>query len=196
MGTVTIAIARSRDKKSKKQHSMVGRRFGVAFYFGACIYVKSVYDVGKILKVPKPRRILHMSKISVLAVCDSECQDDASCFASAPRRYFPDHYRMIAIKQLIAVIIISLVRCEGRKPNRHQRDDFEWVISNDAQPLYAFLNVCDALGYDVALWRARILAIGKNPHDDKRMLQKLEDLDNALGCSLGRNHRQMSERLS
>jgi hypothetical protein len=46
----------------------------------------------------------------------------------------------------------------GGRRSRHQREDLDWLMSDDEGDPFAYLRVCDALGIDADWLRSRVLA--------------------------------------
>jgi hypothetical protein len=45
----------------------------------------------------------------------------------------------------------------GSRHAKHQREDFDWLMSEDQSDPFNFVRICDALGIDVDWLRGRVL---------------------------------------
>jgi len=46
----------------------------------------------------------------------------------------------------------------GRRHSKYQREDLDWLMSDDRADPFTYLRICDALGIDAEWLRSRVLA--------------------------------------
>jgi hypothetical protein len=92
----------------------------------------------------------------------------------APRATGPE--RRLALAVLEDALAIHRKRPRGRRQRRLVTETEQWLFSDDRSWPFSCINLCDALGIDVAALRARLVGPGEpgRPHRSRRCLSRRE----------------------
>jgi len=59
---------------------------------------------------------------------------------------------------LLAILEDAIRTLLGSRHPKHQREDLDWLMSEDRTDPFTYLRICDALGIDAGWLRSRVLA--------------------------------------
>jgi hypothetical protein len=59
---------------------------------------------------------------------------------------------------LLAILEDAIRTLLGSRHPKHQREDLDWLMSEDRTDPFTYLRICDALGIDAEWLRSRVLA--------------------------------------